>query len=225
MPSNCTVSFGSEKKYKKNDIVVVSYYSKVFNKQLTTILRIIGVPGDVIKIDSGVLYVNEHESPFVQTALLCYNLYFKVGVDEGKVLTKYGVKKSYIGGSYLLTANTIQELNNSQLLDSFKRVGFNRDEKQGVVLESLEKGWNLDYFGPIRITRKNEYTPNDEWKLYYGKEMYDNLINDEYYFLIADNFYQSIDSRIIGLVPTKNILGKIKSLKKSQDKKTIIISE
>lgn len=95
----------------------------------------------------------------------------------------------------------------------------------------VNKPWNQDWYGPVRIPKKgdvvainNETLPMFQWiiseyehnslekkdgKIFInGKEASQYTIQQDYYMMVGDNRDASLDARFFGFVPEENIVGK-----------------
>ncbi|MGE8556737.1 MAG: signal peptidase I [Chryseobacterium jejuense] len=95
----------------------------------------------------------------------------------------------------------------------------------------VNKPWNQDWYGPVRIPKKgdvvainNETLPMFQWiiseyehnslekkngKIFInGKEANQYTIQQDYYMMVGDNRDASLDARFFGFVPEENIVGK-----------------
>ncbi len=188
-------------KAKAGDIVV-------FDNPLkgdVTIKRCIGLPGDTIQIINGKVFVNNE--PFEE--------------PEGLIRPAPGRGFSEAGENGVATGvnrpSSLQRSENAERTETEKLLF--------PFCENIE--WTLDDFGPLILPKRGKKINlnNDNYVIYnkllnnnietnnggffLNGEMIDELtFTQDYYFMLGDNRYRSIDSRHFGPVPCKNIAGK-----------------
>ena len=220
---NSSCEYEKKDTYSRNDIVVVEYFNKIFDRKFISILRVVGIPGDSVIIRKGEVYINGNQYEFPSTALLAYKLYFNKKLDSFNLIKDFSLQRGYLPNSFFLTRIKLDQLVNENKIDSSERVYFPASLTQKAIIGSVSFNWNMDNFGPLKIHLNDKIIPTKERELYYHETSYVSQISDKYYFLIGDNFYKSMDSRIIGLIPKNNIFGSVINIKNLGAKKEIIV--
>ncbi|RXM49643.1 MULTISPECIES: signal peptidase I [unclassified Chryseobacterium] len=111
------------------------------------------------------------------------------------------------------------------------RTAFTKSIDTTQSIFPVNKPWNPDWYGPVRIPKKgdvvainNETLPMFQWiiseyehnslekkngKIFInGKEANQYTIQQDYYMMVGDNRDASLDARFFGFVPEENIVGK-----------------
>ncbi len=120
---------------------------------------------------------------------------------------------------------------NGQLVgDDQGRVVFSKKIDTSNCIFPINKKWNQDWYGPLRIPKKGDVvTVNQETLPMYrwviskyehnklenkngkifinGKETDKYTVQQDYYMMIGDNRDASLDARFFGFVPEENIIG------------------
>lgn len=224
LPRVANYSYEKLTKYRQNDIVVVNYYDKIFNEDRIIVLRVVATPGNVVEIQSGRIFVNKREFQLPATSVLAYKLFFHSEKDSLNSMQGGWLKKHYVGDAYLTSERKLSGYIQSRIIDSFKRDFFPKTLTQNAVVGSSTFNWNMDNFGPLKIKVIGEKIGLDERLYYYDYKLSSTDVSEDFYFLVADNFYQSMDSRIIGLLPKSKILGKITDFNAGPQQKEIQIT-
>jgi signal peptidase I len=211
-----------------------------FDKRPLLIKRVIGLPNEEIAISESVLFINQEQTAWPETAAKSFIVKFKekpnqdffdtYNIIEGSV---YEGKNTY---ELTLTQNQFDALKKNKLWVSGEPnivlpTPGSTDTYPGLAIYP----WTKDYFGPLWIPAKGEEIKlsSENFLLYRhiiseesGKKLSKNnnsyFLNDKeittytfkenYYFLVGDNLDQSSDSRNWGLVSEKFIIGKISVL-------------
>jgi signal peptidase I len=222
---------------KKNDIVV--FNSPVEDKIL--IKRCIAVPGDTLLIDNSVVYINGNKQEYPNSIKLrfeidsamyssLYEHYTETGICNCPDKNQIGKIRYWIDLDYHQLYRIIEENGSHSILRYYEHNPIMVGPTENSVLN-----WSLDNFGPLIIPEKGtKIKLNHENYIKYKKTLEfgedhditcrnDSCFIDElyqecytfqsnYYFLMGDNRYNSMDSRYIGLVPEELLIGQTRRI-------------
>lgn len=220
--------------------------------------RCVAVAGDVLEMRAGRLFVNgkpevilgdqQKQHKFIATTgsqldiPALYKIYGFLPVQETQ--TQNGFIYDFQG----LTDKTAKEIRElPQIIElkehiwekdsaaiSFKvnsaRDAYTKNIDTTQSIFPVNKKWNQDWYGPLRIPKKGdvvtlnqETLPEYQWiiseyehhhlenkngKIFIdGKEATQYTIQQDYYMMIGDNRDASLDARFFGFVPEENIVG------------------
>lgn len=224
----------------RNDIVVFNYPIDiaVTSQKTNYIKRCVGLPGDELKIDDKILYVNgERAEPFdtfqrhhvVKVKERVRLSPSKVSGAGGRILTTQGNDTYIINMTHELADQMenwqeVKSVSYYVLPDSYKEFSRSRF--------SFSSGFtNHDHLPPITVPKAGDtitLTP-ENWHVYRnivvryenndvekngdsfvinGEETNMYTIKQNYYFMMGDNRDNSEDSRFWGFVPQTHIIGK-----------------
>jgi signal peptidase I len=211
-----TVTFVSFEKGKlnRNDIVLFDSHVKELNETYPKMLRVVGLPGDRVEVRGGEFFVNAQLFRLPSTSKFSYYVKTRkdfTAISGGKYANRKWDENTWFA---FLDEREAEQVRQLPQLDSFRRlVSDSTFQESGVVTDNDFQGKNAYYWGPYIIPKKGELidkrligvAPN-----YLTSSDEGSKIEDNYYFLIADNQFASIDSRYIGLVPDKVMKGILK---------------
>lgn len=220
--------------------------------------RCVAVAGDVIEMRAGRLFVNDKpetilgdqkvQHKFIATTesqLDVPALYKKYGfLPVQEVQTQTGYLYDFQGLTNEI-ANEIEAL--PQIVDMKEHIwdkdsaavsnklnamqdGYTKSVDTTQSIFPINKNWNTDWYGPLRIPKKGdvvtvtpETLPEYQWIIRHyehnklenkggkifinGKQTNQYTIKQDYYMMIGDNRDASLDARFFGFVPEENIVG------------------
>ncbi|TXF74998.1 signal peptidase I [Chryseobacterium sp.] len=220
--------------------------------------RCVAVAGDVLEFKAGRLYVNGKPETILgdQYEQHKYVVYTGKPLDIPALYEKYGFlpvqekqdDKGFIYDFQGLTDETANEIKAlPQVIDmqehiwpkdsaavSYKlnadRTAYTKNVDSTESIFPVNKSWNPDWYGPLRIPKKGdvvslnqETLPAYRWiiseyehnklenrdgKIFInGQEADKYTIKQDYYMMIGDNRDASLDARFFGFVPEENIVG------------------
>ena len=148
---------------------VVAYrYPLEFDTKLSSrdvyVSRVVGVPGDIILIDDGILFRNNKEVAEDYTTYYRYRASVdSVSVDFNAILSKYDVKIGELlnegkACEFVCSESEFEKIQNAEKVFSACRKIIDRDDWKDVDVfpSSAFLAWNKDNFGPMYLPQPND---------------------------------------------------------------------
>lgn len=233
--------------YKVNDIVYFRYPIKdSTDSKAFAFQRIVGLPGDTIQIVNKEVLRNGELLNDTATVQHNYYLKSNVKIDslfeQRYHLNEGGEISNDLDYSYSLTKTQADSLLKS--FNVIKSVNIKAEQKGGfdqtVFPSSTKFNWNMDHFGKLVVPAKDMEIKLDSLNLLLfstlikdheknqlevkGDSVFINgqlsstyIVKQDYYFLMGDNRDNVNDSRVYGVLPSKNIRGKMIRVLKKDD--------
>jgi len=192
--------------FKREDIAV---FKAVDNTNKYLIKRIIGLPGETLKISNTKVFVNSVE--LKEQENFSFN-YLSKKENRFATVANYSIQE-------------FKELSEEERINLERQNKTTPEKSLSIFPESKQGVWTRDNYGELLIPKKgmkillNEENSNTYMKLILKFENSDLEINEsysenytfknDYYFLMGDNRHNSADSRVFGFVPESYIQGKM----------------
>ena len=195
----------------RNDIII---FESPTGSDNLLIKRCVAIPGDTVRIQEGILYINHTKVEPPDLYKMNYEIYFDSSTTFHEEARK--IKNSL----YLRSNILIGSLNKSELEAIEKIKGYGRHRLDVIPPDTTgtslwppthSKSWSKDQYGPIMIPLRESILPIDSTDIIPNEFMQLEdaaQIPENYYFVMGDNRHHSLDSRFWGLVPERSIKGR-----------------
>jgi signal peptidase I len=223
---------------KRADVVVFNlpvYQEGPIDVQAEYIKRCIALPGDTISIAHGVVFVNGYKEKESANIYHNYTVESKTEIDPS-VLSRLNIREGAASGnnqySFFMSVKQADSLEYQKNVLAVKPNIMAKSSYHPSFYPNYSTvQWNLDFFGPLWVPKAGDSILLNQTHLYLYQRLIEQhektiltlkgdsvFINDaytkyyvfqqNYYFVLGDNRYNSKDSRYWGFVPESHIIGK-----------------
>ncbi len=203
------LQIGKGLEIKKNSIVA---FNSPSSKGIR-ILRVIGLFGDRVEINNGNILVNGLPFKMPSTSKKIYTIFLRNSSDFQRLNNYEFSVYSANYSMFSLSTKEYEDISKMNFVDSIYLLPVDSNQAdQGILNVNNIKVSNRYFFGPITIPKIGDVIDENLIKIipeYLSSSELGNLINDDYYFCLGDNFPEAKDSRFIGLIPKKSVRGVI----------------
>ncbi len=217
---------------------------KAFERRQLLVKRIVGLPGDVVQLKDGVLFINGKRVSFPEETH-SHLVRLKKGTDPTTVLKDLGLPPAFVlpGRSFIelpLNQAMADSVEDRPDVVSVERMRTASGAPRHIFPFSPFFRWNSDDYGPLRIPAKGDTVHIDDTTiplydrlisryegrkleaagrvlLLDGKPLERYVIAADYYFVLGDSRHYSADSRYWGFVPADHLVGRAAFVLVSQD--------
>jgi len=166
-----------------NDVIVFNHNDSLLGLENEVYaFRIIGKSNDTIQLKKGIVYRNGRELTNIETAhdYKVNRSEYSLLKNKGRIISDYDMKKMIGDSLFVSLSDKVAKDNNL----TSRRFTIPKTGTDNYIKQVYGQNWNKDFFGPLVISE--------------GK-----------YFVMGDNRDNANDSRFIGLIDKKQIIGTV----------------
>ena len=190
---------------------------------LTGLARIVGLPGDTIKIYNGKTYINGREADFTEFEIRRYNLIISDFLNQQSFRKNFNIAEIFYWEVDTVESLTEIELSTTEenaiyIAGMLPVISMNQVIERGsnpLVFANGLEDQNADNYGPVVIPQKGDSIQNEK----YWQELIANspaihrteadtlvkIFREDFFFLLVDYRSKGNDSRFFGAIPQSKI--------------------
>lgn len=207
---------------QRNDILAFNQPNRqiVYSRNPVLLSRCVGLPGELIQIQKGLVRINHKPISRPANTILCYSIPRASFIDVNRLLMRYGIsstlfQKQDTGYVYLSRSEWLLLYKDKQFASlSLKKVSTAFDERnmripyKGMKIELNDStlklyGTAIRYFEHVSISKTSSGT-----YLKNGLKSNRYVFKYNYYYVLNDHQGFLNDSRSLGVIPEQLIVGK-----------------
>lgn len=214
-----------EKKIGRNDIVLFNNpmdIDKPLDKRDLIVSRCIAIPGDTVSVERGLLSLNRINHIASADVMNEYYMDILALKDIQAIMEEHNIpirSLRHRADTISILLNKLEAfIINENIEDSTQVICSRSDTTQNYHLVVPSKGKvvtinpsNINIYKQVILQEQGGNASVADDKLYIGgKEQIAYMFQDDYYWMLSDNTKNAIDSRMLGFIPFKNIIGKVR---------------
>lgn len=214
-----------EKKIERNDIILFNNpmdIGKPLDKRDLIVSRCIAIPGDTISVEKGRLSLNGINYIASADVMNEYSMDILALKDIQPIMEEHNIpirSLKHRADTISIMLNKLEAfIINENIEDSTVSICCKTDTTQNYRLIVPSKGkvisinsLNINMYKQLILQEQGGDAHIADNKLYIeGKEQTTYTFQDDYYWMLSDNIKDALDSRTLGFIPFKNIIGKVR---------------
>lgn len=214
-----------ERKIERNDIILFNNpmdIGKPLDKRDLIVSRCIAMPGDTISVEKGRLSLNSINYIASADVMNEYSMDILALKDIQPIMEEHNIpirSLKHRADTISIMLNKLEAfIINENIEDSTVSICCKTDTTQNYRLIVPSKGkvisinsLNINMYKQLILQEQGGDAHIADNKLYIeGKEQTTYMFQDDYYWMLSDNIKDALDSRTLGFIPFKNIIGKVR---------------
>ncbi|WP_317169879.1 signal peptidase I [Dysgonomonas hofstadii] len=219
----------------RNDVILLNHpleTQKPLDKRSLILSRIVGLPGDSIEIRGEDININGQGYLASPSVVERYKVKLPAGYNLEHIIEEQDIRvyeQRIEKDTLVLSLNRYDAFVLKEMLpDTIRLIPFSLDSVQVYKFRIPERGKSVDltddnfvyYRQIISLEHNKENVVFEEGVLVIDGIKHGGAytFGDDYYWVLSDNTENALDSRYLGFIPFKNIIGKVRFIWYSKEK-------